>query len=384
MLVLLPLLAGPSVAHAGQEPAPATPAGEAAELEDEREKSSYAVGMNLGGALRRQSPDLDVDLIVKGFADALAGNKTLLSPMELRAILTRLQAEARTRLAAQQTEKATKNKAASEAFLAENKAREGVVTLESGLQYRILKPGQGEKPTIADTVVCNYRGTLIDGTEFDSSYGRDRPATLALKRVIKGWAEALQLMPAGSRWEIVVPPSLAYGERGSGRNIGPNAALVFDVELVSIEPASAAAASPGSSRGDEAAPEVALAAAPAVLAGINVSFKVDPRIAKGLYMGDRWAPVPFSQIGETRQVTVEARAEGIDGSGKPVAIEPQWITADPELASVSPERGKAVRITALRPGESSLRVVSEGISRDLAVKAAYKGEVLQVQITPAP
>jgi hypothetical protein len=138
------------------------------------------------------------------------------------------------------------------------------------------------------------------------------------------------------------------------------------------------------SRGDEAAPEVALAAAPAVLAGINVSFKVDPRIAKGLYMGDRWAPVPFSQVGETRQVTVEARAEGIDGSGKPVAIEPQWITADPELASVSPERGKAVLITALRPGESSLRVVSEGISRDLAVKAAYKGEVLQVQITPAP
>jgi FKBP-type peptidyl-prolyl cis-trans isomerase len=367
VVIALALSAAPLVARAGQEPAQASPAGEAAALKDDREKSSYAVGMNLGAALRRQSPDLDLNLIVQGFSDALAGEKTLLSPMELRAILTRLQAEQRTKQSALQTEKGAKNKAASEAFLAENKAKEGVVTLESGLQYRILKAGEGQKPTIEDSVVCNYRGTLIDGTEFDSSYKRDEPATLALKKVIKGWAEALQLMPAGSKWQLFIPPSLAYGERGSGRSIGPNAALVFEVELISVQQASAAVTPTATG-----------------LAGINVSFKVDPRIAKGLYMGDRWAPVPFSQIGETKQVTVEARAEGIDGSGRPVSVSPRWIAADPQVASVSPGQGKAVRITALQPGESRLRVVSDGVSRDLSLKAAYKGEVLQVQITQTP
>jgi FKBP-type peptidyl-prolyl cis-trans isomerase FklB len=128
-----------------------------------------------------------------------------------------------------------KNKQEGEAFLAANKGKPGVVTLPSGLQYKIVKEGTGKKPTIDDTVVCNYRGTLIDGTEFDSSYKRNETATFPVKGVIKGWTEVLQLMPVGSTWQVFIPPSLAYGERGAGNSIGPNATLVFEVELVAIK-----------------------------------------------------------------------------------------------------------------------------------------------------
>jgi FKBP-type peptidyl-prolyl cis-trans isomerase len=366
-----------------QDPAPPAPAqadqGSPA-LEDDKDKSSYAVGMNLGGALRRQSTELDVDLIVRGFRDALAGEKTLLSPVEMRAILSRLQSELKTKQAALLGERAAKSKADSEAFLAANKVKEGVITLESGLQYRILKAGDGKKPTVNDTVVCHYRGTLIDGTEFDSSYKRAQPATLTVRKLVKGWTEALQLMPVGSKWQIVIPASLGYGERGSGKGIGPNAALIFDVELLAIQGASAPAASTGTG-GAAAGPLERASAAVSALAGINVSFKVDPRITKGLYMGDRWVPVPYSQMGETKQVTVEARAEGVDGNGKPVSISPQWIATDAEVATVTPGQGKEVRITAIRPGESSLQVTSQGVSRELALRAAYKGDVLHVDIS---
>jgi FKBP-type peptidyl-prolyl cis-trans isomerase FklB len=366
-----------------QDPAPPTPAGAdpgSATLAADKDKSSYAVGMNLGGAIRRQSPELDVDLLVRGFRDALAGEKTLLSPVEMRAILTRLQSDMKAKQAALLGEKAAKAKAESEAFLSANKAKQGVTTLESGLQYRILKAGDGRKPTVDDTVVCHYRGTLIDGTEFDSSYKRAQPATLTVRKLVKGWTEALQLMPVGSKWQIFVPASLGYGERGSGKSIGPNAALIFDVELLAIQDASVPAASTGT--GGAAAGLLTRASAPVpALAGINVSFKVDPRITKGLYMGDRWVPVPYSQMGETKQVTVEARAEGVDGNGRPVSISPSWTPADPEVATVVPGQGKEVRITALRPGESSLQVSSQGVSRQLALKAAYKGDVLHVEIS---
>jgi FKBP-type peptidyl-prolyl cis-trans isomerase FklB len=127
------------------------------------------------------------------------------------------------------------NKKAGEAFLAQNKGKQGVVTLPSGLQYKILKAGNGKKPTENDTVECNYRGTLINGTEFDSSYRRGQPATFGVGQVIPGWREALQLMPVGSKWELYVPPDLAYGERGAGRDIGPNSTLVFEVELLGIQ-----------------------------------------------------------------------------------------------------------------------------------------------------
>ena len=363
-----------------QDPAPPAPAAAdqgSATLEDDKDKSSYAVGMNLGGALRKQSPELNVDLILRGFRDALAGEKTLLSPLEMRAILTRLQSEMKAKQAALLGEKAAKAKAESEAFLSANKAKEGVITLESGLQYRILKSGDGRKPTVNDTVVCHYRGTLIDGTEFDSSHKRAQPATLTVRKLVKGWTEALQLMPVGSKWQVFIPASLGYGERGSGKSIGPNAALIFDVELLAIQDASAPAASAGT--GAPAAGP--LARSVPALAGISVSFKVDPRITKGLYMGDRWVPVPYSQMGETKQVTVEARAEGVDGNGRPVSISPSWIPADPEIATVAPGQGKEVKITALRPGESSLQVTSQGVSRQLALRAAYKGDVLHVEIS---
>jgi FKBP-type peptidyl-prolyl cis-trans isomerase FklB len=208
-------------------------------LKDQKEKLSYALGMDLGKQLQRQAVEVDPDLFFRGLKDALSGSKTLLSEEEARATITELQNELRKKMMAEQAQKMAelgeKNKKEGEAFLAENKAKEGVVTLESGLQYKILKQGDGKKPTADDTVVCNYRGTLINGTEFDSSYKRNQPATFAVKGVIKGWTEALQLMPVGSKWQLFIPPSLAYGERGAGNTIGPNATLIFEVELLSVK-----------------------------------------------------------------------------------------------------------------------------------------------------
>jgi FKBP-type peptidyl-prolyl cis-trans isomerase FklB len=228
MIVLgMGLLAGAAVA----QDAPA--------LQSQKEKLSYALGMDLGSQLTKQSVQIDPDLFLQGLKDALSGGKTRLTEADARAAITELQNELRSKQAAAQNEKMAqqgeKNKKDGEAFLAENRAKEGVVTLPSGLQYKILKEGEGKKPTLDDTVVCNYRGTFIDGTEFDSSYKRNQPATFPVKGVIKGWTEALQLMPTGSKWQLFVPSSLAYGERGAASVIGPNATLVFEVELLSIQ-----------------------------------------------------------------------------------------------------------------------------------------------------
>jgi len=212
---------------------------EAPALKTPREKLSYALGMDLGNQLRKQSVDVDPATFAKGLSDALSGGKTLLTEEEARGLIAELQKDLKAKQAAAQAEKmkelSEKNKKEGEAFLDANKKKEGMVTLPSGLQYRILKAGEGKKPTIDDTVVCQYRGTLVDGTEFDSSYKRNQPATFPVKGVIKGWTEALQLMPAGSKWELVIPPDLAYGERGAGNVIGPGATLIFEVELVSIQ-----------------------------------------------------------------------------------------------------------------------------------------------------
>jgi len=212
---------------------------ETSALKGEKEKLSYALGMDLGKQLRAQAVDVDPALFNQGLRDALSAGKTLLTDEEARAAITALQNELKAKQAAALAEKTKalgeKNKKEGDAFLAANTTKEGVVTLPSGLQYRILKAGDGKKPTLEDTVVCQYRGTLIDGTEFDSSYKRNQPATFPVKGVIKGWTEALQLMPVGSKWELVIPPDLAYGERGAGNVIGPNATLVFEVELVSIQ-----------------------------------------------------------------------------------------------------------------------------------------------------
>ena len=180
--------------------------------------------MNYGASLRKQSVEVDPDILVRGLRDSLAGGKTLLTEDEERTVLTVLQNEIQ-----------KKREDANMEFLAANKSKEGVVTLPSGLQYKILQAGTGPKPATTDSVVCNYRGTTIDGKEFDSSYKRGQPATFPVSGVIKGWTEALQLMPVGSKWQLFIPGDLAYGARGAGPGIGPNATLIFEVELISIQ-----------------------------------------------------------------------------------------------------------------------------------------------------
>jgi FKBP-type peptidyl-prolyl cis-trans isomerase FklB len=206
-----------------------------APIQDDKSKRSYAVGLEMGKRLKAQFSELDPELISRGLKDALGGDKPLFAEEELKSALAAAQYDVQAKRVQAQKELAEKNKNDGETFLASNKAKEGVVTLDSGLQYKVLKAGEGHKPTLDDTVVCHYRGTLVDGTEFDSSYKRQRPATFALKRVIRGWRDALQLMPTGSKWQIFVPAGLAYGPKGARGTIGPNATLVFDVELLSIK-----------------------------------------------------------------------------------------------------------------------------------------------------
>lgn len=241
--LLSALLAVPAVAQDTAKPAapaPANPAPAAPgnpNFKTPQEKTGYAIGMQLGAGMHKQGLDIDPATFAKGFADAYSGGKTLLTEEEMRAVLTSAQEEFRKKLEAKREEESQKALKDGQAFLDANKAKEGVVTTASGLQYKILKAGDGPKPTENDTVVCNYRGTLIDGTEFDASSKHGGPATFPVKGVIQGWTEALQLMPVGSKWQLVLPASLAYGERGAGADIPPNATLIFEVELVSIQPA---------------------------------------------------------------------------------------------------------------------------------------------------
>jgi FKBP-type peptidyl-prolyl cis-trans isomerase len=224
--------------------APAAKAQTPSAFATEKERVSYAIGMNVGTGLHKQDIDVDPNLLLQGLKDGLSGGKTLMTEDEIRATFQQLQASVK----AKQDEKlkvlGETNKKEGDTFLAANKTKEGVVTLPSGLQYKILQQGTGPKPTAADTVVCNYKGTLINGTEFDSSYKRGQPATFPVGRVIKGWTEALQLMPTGSKWQLVIPSDMAYGERGAGNDIGPNATLIFEVELVSIQEKPKPAAAP--------------------------------------------------------------------------------------------------------------------------------------------
>ncbi len=209
-------------------------------LTTRKDKFSYALGMNIGSGLganlKRQSVEVDWNLVSQGLKDSAAGSKTRLTEDEAKAVLTEVQNELQKQQQEKMKEAGEKNKTEGDAFLAANKDKEGVVTLPSGLQYKILTTGTGPKPAATDSVVCNYRGTLVNGTEFDSSYKRGQPATFGVGQVIKGWTEALQLMPVGSKWQLFIPSSLAYGERGEPRGgIEPNATLIFEVELLSIQ-----------------------------------------------------------------------------------------------------------------------------------------------------
>jgi FKBP-type peptidyl-prolyl cis-trans isomerase len=206
-------------------------------LKTQKDKASYAIGLNIGRSMHKDSVDVDTAILLRGLKDGLAGTKPLLTDDEARATMVALQADLRKKQEEKMLVQGEANKKEGEAFLADNKTKDGVVTLPSGLQYKILKEGTGPKPAATDSVVCNYKGTLLDNTEFDSSYKRGQPATFPVSGVIKGWTEALQLMPVGSKWQLFIPSELAYGARGGpGGGIGPNATLVFEVELMSIQP----------------------------------------------------------------------------------------------------------------------------------------------------
>ncbi|MEK6672779.1 MAG: FKBP-type peptidyl-prolyl cis-trans isomerase [Nitrospirota bacterium] len=204
-------------------------------LKDQKDKISYSLGADIGNSLKRQSIEINPDALVLGLRDVLSNSKTLLTDKEMQEILAGFRKEMMAKQAEQFKAMSEKNKREGEAFLAENKRKDGVITLPSGLQYKVIKAGTGAVPKETDTVVVHYTGTLINGNEFDSSYKRGEPASFSVNGIIQGWKEALLMMKTGSKWQLFIPSSLAYGERGAGRDIGPNSALIFEVELVSIK-----------------------------------------------------------------------------------------------------------------------------------------------------
>src|SRR3954464_9381009 len=231
-------------------------------LKDTKDKVSYSIGLDIGTTFKKQKMELNSDALAAGVKDGLSGGKPLMSPDEVRQVMVQFSKDMREKAATVNKDAAEKNSKEGEKFLADNKAKPGVKTTASGLQYAVEKEGSGTPPKETDTVVVNYRGTLIDGTEFDSSYKRGEPATFPVNRVIKGWTEALQLMKPGAKYQLVIPPDLAYGPGGTGQLIGPNATLIFEVELLSIKPPEPAAtvapgaAAPAASTSPAAKPSV--------------------------------------------------------------------------------------------------------------------------------
>lgn len=204
------------------------------ELKTEKDKISYSIGFDMGKNLKRNEIDIDPRIFMKAIQDVLSGGKPLMTEQEMRDSLMALQKDMAARKQEKMKAAREKNRKEGEAFLTENKKKEGVKTLPSGLQYMILSEGNGKQPKATDTVTVQYRGTLIDGAEFDSSYQRGQPATFALNQVIKGWTEGVQLMKEGGKIRLFVPSELAYGDRGAGAQIGPGAALIFEIELLSV------------------------------------------------------------------------------------------------------------------------------------------------------
>jgi FKBP-type peptidyl-prolyl cis-trans isomerase FklB len=203
-------------------------------LNNKVDKESYALGVNVGRNLKQNSIGINADIFMKGIADGLSGGKRLLNDDEVRDTIAALKKELSEKNAAAKKILGEKNSQEGDLFLAENKKKEGVKTLPSGLQYKVINEGKGNSPKATDTVIVNYRGTLIDGSEFDNTYTRGKPTTIRVKGVIPGWTEALQLMKEGAKWQLFIPSNLAFGQKGAGSKVGPNATLLFEIELISI------------------------------------------------------------------------------------------------------------------------------------------------------
>lgn len=203
-------------------------------LKDQKQKVSYGIGYNLGQNLMKDQLDLDPKTLVKGIVDAMTKQKPQMTEDEIRSTLLAFQQELRKQQEAKMKKAQAENITKGKQFLAANAKKEGVKTTKSGLQYKVVKQGKGKTPGLNDSVTTHYRGTLINGKEFDSSYKRNQPATFPVKGVIGGWTEALQLMKEGDKWQLFIPSDLAYGQRGSGPDIGPNEVLIFDIELLKV------------------------------------------------------------------------------------------------------------------------------------------------------
>jgi FKBP-type peptidyl-prolyl cis-trans isomerase FklB len=214
-------------------------------LKTDKDKVSYGIGVEFGTSLKSQGIEVDPETLAKGVKDAMAGGKLQMTDDELKQVLTALQEQLKLKAEEAKTALSEANKKEAAAFFAANAKNQGVNSLPDGMQYKVLKTGTGPKPTDADVVTLQYRGTLLNGTEFDSSFSTGQPATFQVKGLIPGFREALLLMPVGSTYQFFIPSELAYGENGAGEVIGPNAALIFQIELLSIEPASGKAAAPG-------------------------------------------------------------------------------------------------------------------------------------------
>jgi FKBP-type peptidyl-prolyl cis-trans isomerase len=205
-------------------------------VKNQKEKLSYAIGIDMGRAFKRESVDLDPDILTRGMKDGLSGEKALMADQEIEEILTAHKKEMMAKKAAVMKELGEKNKKEGEDFLAENKKKEGVVTLPSGLEYKVIKAGEGKKPKATDIAIAHYRGTFINGIEFADSYSRGTPGSFAVNRLLPGLAEVFQLMQEGAKWRVFIPSNLAYGERGDSEGkIGPNATLIFEIELISVQ-----------------------------------------------------------------------------------------------------------------------------------------------------
>jgi FKBP-type peptidyl-prolyl cis-trans isomerase FklB len=209
-------------------------AAEKPELKDQKDKESYSLGYQFGQSVKHQGLDIKLELYTSGIRDALSGSKPQLSQEEMQQTISELQKRFIAAREKEIKEISARNLAEGKAFLEENKKKEGIKTLPSGLQYKVLTEGSGKTPKAADNVTVNYKGTFINGSEFDSSYKRGKPTTFQVDKVVKGWTEALQLMKEGSKWELFIPPELGYGDRGGGP-VPPNSTLIFEVELISVK-----------------------------------------------------------------------------------------------------------------------------------------------------